>query len=263
MKEIILTDQIRDCARMLRLSNLSGTCANILHKAQIDKPTYQELLLEILRTELEERQKRDLQRRLKQAKLPHDWDLDKFDFNRTTGITKVQLRQMRELLWLDQMYNLILMGPSGLGKTYITAGLVHDAVIKGYKAQFITMENLIGILRMKNVSSSAMTAYTKLTKCNLIGIDDIMLMPMKKEEAVAFFNLVNSLYEHASFIITTNKSPTEWVEILQDEVLATALLDRILYRCDVVQLDGPSYRMEHRSGFLIKDNESIGKEAES
>lgn len=82
-----------------------------------------------------------------------------------------------------------------------------------------------------------------------------MLMPMKKEEAVAFFNLVNNLHEKTSIIITTNKAPIEWVEILQDEVLAAALLDRLLYRCDVVKLTGTSYRMENRSGFLTTEKE--------
>lgn len=148
------------------------------------------------------------------------------------------------------------MGPSGTGKTYITGGLIRDAVLKGYKAQFIPMDQLVEILRMKDVSTSAMSAYKHLTKCNLVGIDDIMLMPMKKEEAVAFFNLVNLLYENASLVITTNKAPTEWVEILQDEVLATALLDRILYHCDIIKLTGSSYRMENRSGFLNKNTYS-------
>ena len=73
----------------------------------------------------------------------------------------------------------------------MTAGLIRDAVMKGYKAQFITMDSLIKILRMKDSSSSAICAYNKMLKCQLLGIDDIMLMPMKKEEAVAFFNQVN------------------------------------------------------------------------
>lgn len=137
----------------------------------------------------------------------------------------------------------------------MTAGLIRDAVMKGYRALFMTMESLVNILRMEDVSSSAMNVYNSILKCNLLGIDDIMLMPMKKAEAVAFFNLVNNLHEKTSIIITTNKAPTEWVEILQDEVLAAALLDRLLYRCDVVKLTGTSYRMENRSGFLTMEKE--------
>jgi hypothetical protein len=89
----------------------------------------------------------------------------------------------------------------------------------------------------------------------ILGALRYLLMPMKKEEAVAFFNLINALHEKTSVIITTNKAPTEWVEVLQDEVLATALLDRLLYRCDVVKLSGSSYRMENRSGFLDNKKE--------
>ena len=206
--------------------------------------------MRILKDEVAVRQQNDLLRRMKQAKLPRNCDLDNFDFNHSAGITKSQLQQLRELVWLDQMFNLIFMGPSGTGKTYMAAGLVRDAVMKGYRAQFVTMDNLINVLRMKDVSSSAMCAYNGYLKSDLFAVDDIMLMPMKKEEAVAFFNLINALHEKTSVIITTNKAPTEWVEVLQDEVLATALLDRLLYRCDVVKLSGSSYRMENRSGFL-------------
>lgn len=99
---------------------------------------------------------------------------------------------------------------------------------------------------MKEMTSSAMNAYNRLLKAHLIAIDDIMLFPVKKHEAVAFFNLINHLHEQTSVIITTNKSPKQWAETLEDEVLATALLDRLLYRCEVIKLEGKSYRMENR-----------------
>ena len=248
----INTEDVRVYAKALRLGNLRNNCSEIIHQAQIDKPSYLDFILDILKVELDVRQQNELAKRMKQARLPRCCDLDQFDFNHSAGVTKTQLKQLRELVWLDQNYNIIFMGPSGTGKTFMTAGLIRDAVMKGYKAQFITMDNLINILRMKDSSTSAMCAYNKMLKCQLLGIDDIMLMPMKKEEAVAFFNLINILHEKASVIITTNKAPTEWVSILQDEVLATALLDRLLYRCDVVKLSGTSYRMENRSGFLDK-----------
>ncbi len=248
-------EEIRTYAKVLRLSNLRGNCSEIIHNAQIDKPSYLDFLLNILKLEVNTRQLNDLKRRMRKAKLPKACDLDKFDFNHSSGLTKYQFKQLRELVWLDQLYNIIFMGPSGTGKTLMASGLVRDAVMSGYKAQFITMDNLIEILRMKDVSSSAMCAYNNLTKCSLVAIDDIMLMPMKKEEAISFFNLVNTLHEKTSIIITTNKAPTEWVEVLQDEVLATALLDRLLFRCDVIKLTGSSYRMENRSGFLKQKEE--------
>lgn len=239
-------DQIKNYADILRLTKLKNEPEVVLHQAQIDKPSYQEFALLLLQREVQHRRKTDLERRLKLARLPKDHNLDKYDFNMANGMSVPQLKQLRELLWLEQNYNLILMGPSGTGKTYVAAGLVNDAVKSGHKAYFITMEELVTVLKMKEMTSTALNTYNRLLKAHLVAIDDIMLFPIKKHEAVAFFNLINHLHEQTSVIITTNKSPQQWAEMLDDEVLATALLDRLLFKCEVVKLVGKSYRMENR-----------------
>ena len=150
--------------------------------------------------------------------------------------------------------NLVLMGPSGTGKTYIASGLIYDAIKIGKKGYIFTMEELITCLRTKDISTSAMRTYSKILHADLLAIDDIMLFPVKKEDSSAFFNLINTLHEKTSLIITTNKSPAEWAETLDDEVLASALLDRLLYRCEVVKLSGNSYRMENRKTIFEKEN---------
>lgn len=244
---------IKQYADTLRLSQLRNNAESVIHQAQIDKPTYMELVFDILKAEVLQRQKNDYERRLKLAHLPSTHNLDQYDFNHANGMTKPQLKQLRELLWLEQNYNLILMGPSGTGKTYLAAGLIYQAINSGYRAYFITMEEIITILKMKEMVSASLSAYNRLLKAHLIAIDDIMLMPIKKHEAVAFFNLINHLHEQCSIIITTNKSPKQWADTLDDEVLATALLDRILYRCEVVKLTGASYRMEHRKSIFKND----------
>ena len=193
-----------------------------------------------------------MDRRLRLARLPKDHNLDHYDYAFASGINKQQLQQLRELVWIEQAYNLVLMGPSGIGKTYIAAGLVHDAIHKGYRAYFTGMEDLVNVLKMKEMTSSAMNTYNRYLRAHLVAIDDIMLLPVKKHEAVAFFNMVNHLHEQCSIIITTNKSPKQWAEALEDEVLATALLDRLLYHCEVVKLEGNSYRMENRKEILKK-----------
>lgn len=250
--------QIKQYADALRLTQLRNRAEQVIHQAQIEKPSYMEFVFDILKAEALQRQQNDYDRRLKLAHLPSTHDLDHYDFNHANGITKPQLKQLRELLWLEQNYNVILMGPSGTGKTYLAAGLIYQAVNTGYRAYFITMEEIITVLKMKEMVSSALGTYNRLLKAHLIAIDDIMLLPIKKHEAVAFFNLINQLHEQCSIIITTNKSPKQWAETLDDEVLATALLDRILYRCEVVKLSGNSYRMEHSK--RIFDNDTLLKE---
>jgi DNA replication protein DnaC len=144
----------------------------------------------------------------------------------------------------------MLMGPSGTGKTFIASGLCADAVKKGYKAYFRTMEDIMNMLKMKDIARTAQAEHKRLSKANLIVIDDLMLFPVEKNMAVSLFNFINQLYENTSFIITTNKMPAEWANLLDDEVLATALLDRILYRCEIINLSGKSYRMKNRKTFL-------------
>jgi len=104
-----------------------------------------------------------------------------FDFNYSAGITKPQMKQLRELVWLEQNYNVVLMGPSGVGKSFIALGLVYEAAKQGYRACFYTMEDIINIIRLKDLSSLALAAYTKLMKVHLLAIEDMMLLPIKKD----------------------------------------------------------------------------------
>jgi DNA replication protein DnaC len=108
------------------------------------------------------------------------------------------------------------------------------------------MEQFNYLLKMKDFTKTATREYQTILKADLMVIDDIMMFPMEKKQAVSLFNLIDHLHQDASMIITTNKSPDEWVNVLEDEVLATAILDRILFKCEVVKLSGKSYRMDNR-----------------
>lgn len=204
MKKI---EDLKQYAGMLRMGHLKGNVQPLLHEASINTPGYADFLEDILLKEIEQRQHNDYQRRIKLARLPRAHDLDDYDYKASSSIGIKQMKQLRELMWIDQMYNLVLMGPSGTGKTYIAAGLVNDAIKKGYRAYFTTMADLIGMLKRKEIISSAMNSYKRYTKAHLIAIDDIMMFPIQKNEAVALFNLINKLHEQCSVIITTNKSP--------------------------------------------------------
>jgi DNA replication protein DnaC len=214
--------------------------------------THAEFLCCLLESEVNTRDEKDLLKRLKAANLPRKHDLSEFDFKFSHSLSESRLRELRELTWMEQAFNIILMGPSGTGKTFIAAGLVHDAVRQGFRASLMTMEDLVSTLRLKDLTPTYLAAYNRLLRLHLLAIDDIMMFPMKKEEATAFFNLINTLHEKTSIIITTNKSPTEWAERLDDEVLAAAILDRLMFKCQVVKLSGESYRMSNRQS-IFKD----------
>lgn len=249
---ITKTELIKNQCKQLNLSALSTQFDASIAEAEKQQMSYLELVKTLLETEINHRMEKDKQRRTKQARLPLSYNLDLFDYDFQNGLGKQQLTQLRELKWLEQNFNIILMGPSGTGKTYIGAGLCFDAVEQGYRAYFKSMEDLIHTLKMKDITRTAAAEYKRIMKSHLLVIDDIMMFPVTQPDAVAFFNLINELHNKTSLIITTNKSPKEWADILNDSVLTTALLDRILYRCEIIKLNGKSYRMENRK--TIFDN---------
>lgn len=238
--------QIIDYCKRFKLSGVNAGFEDVLEKANNEQVSYMEYTLQLLAVEARHREQKNMERRIKAARLPQNHQLDKYDYTYENGINKTKLSQLRELDWIDKLFNIVLMGPSGTGKTYLAAGLCNDAVNNGYKAYFRTMEELVGTLKMKDITRSDMAEYKRLLKANLIVIDDIMMFPVEKNIAVNLFNFINTMFEKTSFIITTNKAPGEWADMLEDKVLVTAILDRLLYRCEVINLSGKSYRMKNR-----------------
>jgi DNA replication protein DnaC len=239
-------EHLKQHLTLLRWNATHPQIEQLLQQAQKQQPSYLEWLLGITQAEVDYKQEKALGRRLKKAALPLNHQLDHFDLTHPNGISSQQLNQLRELLWLDQQYNLILMGPSGVGKSFIAAGLAYDAIKAGYDALFRTMQQILDTLKLKDITRSAKIEYHRLIKTQLLVIDDMMMFPVEKSDANRLFHLINHLHEKNSMIITTNKSPKQWAEVLDDEVLATAMLDRLLFRCEIIQLKGKSYRMANR-----------------
>jgi len=244
---------IRQYCQQFKMGGIQAGLDQLIKEAEAHATGYLEFTARILQTEVAHRERNDLHNRLRVARLPRSSDLSAYEHSADNGLSKMRMNQLRELNWLDQIYNIILMGPSGTGKTYLAAGLCAEAVQKGYKAYFRTMEELINMLKMKDFARTAKGDYKRLCKASLIVIDDIMLFPVEKTESVSLFNFINQLYETTSFIITTNKKPAEWADMLGDEVLATALLDRLLYRCEVINLTGKSYRLQNRKSIFSEE----------
>ncbi len=237
---------IKRQATRLRLSGIGGNITRLLDEAEQNSPSYDEFIYNLFTEEIKGREARQLTVKLKLAKLPLSHDLDNYDHRFDAGLSATQMNQLRELNWLDQCYNIMFSGPSGTGKTFISAGFCYDAIRRGYKAYFRGMNDILYCLRLKDHTPSAAKEFKRLTEAQLIVIDDIMTLPLGREDGNQFFVFINQIYETTSIIITTNKSPAEWARSVDDETLATALLDRLLFKCQLIQLHGKGYRMQNR-----------------
>ena len=243
LKQYDYTDFIRSHCARLRLYQVPHIFEMECHVARKKELTHSEFLYHLLETEVWSRYEKGLAKRHRAANLPSLHNLSDFDFTFSQSISESRLR---ELVWIQQAFNVILIGPSGTGKTFIATGLIHNAVQSGFRANILTMKDLISTIRLKNLTPTYLAAYQRLLRLHLLAIDDIMHFPLKKKEAIAFFNLINTLHEKTSIIVTTNKTPTEWAQTLDDPVLAAAILDRLMFKCEIIKLAGNSYRMKNR-----------------
>lgn len=183
---------------------------------------------------------------MKWARFPYIKTLSEFKLEEQAAITERQLMQLKELSWLEQQYNLILLGPPGVGKTFLTIGLGVEAIQRGFQVYFVTMGELIQLLKTQEFTHKSQVQIKRIQSSDLVIIDDLMYMAMDQREANLFFQLVNHLYERSSIILTSNKSPEQWSELMGDQGITTAILDRLLHRVEVVHMDGDSYRMKNR-----------------
>ncbi|GGK34764.1 hypothetical protein GCM10010965_29630 [Caldalkalibacillus thermarum] len=245
--------QLKHSLKTLKLASIAEVIEEQLMEAETNGFSYQQFLTKLLGYEIRKREEKQLAKRLKWADFPVHQSLDEFDISAQPALSRQQFQQLRELLWIEQVYNLILLGPPGVGKTHLAIGLGVEAVQQGYKVSFVTMDHLIQLLRTQEVTRSAQTKLKRITQSDLVIIDDLMFMAINRHEANLFFQLINKLYGQSSVIITSNKGPEDWGELLGDPAITTAILDRLLHKSEVIHLTGDSYRLKNRKTIFGND----------
>lgn len=253
MSETIRT--LQNQFKQLRLSETATELPTILREAEQASWTYREFIQEIVSYELKKREEKSIEKRMKWAKFPYIKTLKVFDLTEQQSLSNRQLTQLEELNWLEQQYNIILLGPPGVGKTHISIGIGIEAIQKGFQVMFVTMGELVNLLKTEEYIRKSQVQLNRIRKSDLVIIDNLMYMAMDQREANLFFHLINHLYERSSIILTSNKSPDQWTELMGDEGITTAILDRLLHRVEIINLNNDSYRMKHRVSLF--ENESV------
>jgi len=241
-----LLSSVQEQLASLSMKHAAKELESILEKARQEDWTPLQSLQALLSIEQQSRQDTSRLRRLKAANLPFHKTLDEFDFGFQTSVSKRQMQQLTEMAWLEGAYNVMFLGPPGVGKSHLVTALGIAAVNAGYRVYFTQMDQLIQLLKTETISGRSRKHLRALYKSNMVILDEVGFQPISRQEANLLFGLINRLYQQTSIALTSNKGFEEWGEFLGDPVITSAMLDRLMHKCEIFNMTGDSYRLKHR-----------------
>jgi DNA replication protein DnaC len=237
--------------KQLKLPTMLSECEKVAARAGKESLDHLAFLLQLCELELIDRERRAADRRLKAAKFPSHKTLDTFDFKARPSLNKPLVLELVKGDYLERRENILLVGPSGTGKSHLATALAISACSLGKKVRFWRVTELITTLLEAKEERQLLRVRGQIAKLDLLVLDELGYVPASKAGAELLFDVIATSYERNSVIVTTNLPFENWTEVLGNERLTGAALDRLTHRCHILETKGESYRLKeakHRQG---------------
>jgi DNA replication protein DnaC len=230
--------------KALKLPTLLSECEKVAARCATENADHLTFLLQLCELELIERERKAAERRLKAARFPTAKQLDEFDFTARPSVNKPLVLDLLRGDYLSRRENILLVGPSGTGKTHLATALGMAACAQGRRVRFWRVTELITTLREADQDRQLLRLRSHLAKLDLLILDEFGYVPASKAGAELLFDVIATAYERSSIILTTNLPFENWPEVLGNERLTGAALDRLTHRCAILETSGESYRLQ-------------------
>jgi DNA replication protein DnaC len=240
-------DRLRSMLADLKMPGSLEALDSILQGVDGGATTAAEAIEQVLGAQICLRNDRRLLAAMRSSRLPAIKTLADFDFSFQPSLKREQMESLHELGFVERRENVIFLGPPGVGKSHLALSLAVATAQSGRRIYYGTLADLITSLEEAQAAGKLLSRMKVLTHPALLVVDEIGYLPISRMGAMLFFQLMSRRYEHASTILTSNKSFEEWGEIFGDEVMAAALIDRLLHHCHIVNIRGNSYRMRRHT----------------
>jgi len=243
---------IKQHCKLLRLPTIGGQFARLAEQAERERQGYLGYLEALLAAEVEERELKTVERRIKEAHLPKVKTLDEFDFSQTPQISASQIRELAEGGYLERAEPVVFLGESGTGKTHLLTGLCVAACRQKRRVRFATAAGLVNELVEAKHQLQLRRVIARWAHYDLIAIDEVGYVPLAEVGAEFLFQIIAERAEKAAVILTTNLPFSEWTQVIPNARLCKALLDRITDRAHIIETGTESFRfrrtIEKRKG---------------
>lgn len=240
-------EQLRTQLAALKMPGALEAVDDILRRCDAGELAGGEAMTQLLSAHIDLRNARRLQTAMRAARLPVIKTLADFDFTFQPSVKREQLESLHTLGFLERKENVVFLGPPGVGKTHLALSLAVRAAEQGRRVYFTTLADLLHALEDAQAAGRLPQRLRTLVFPSLMVIDEIGYLPITRTGAMLFFQLLARRYERASTILTSNKGFEEWGEIFGDEVMAAALIDRLVHHCHIVNIRGNSYRLRQHA----------------